>query len=92
LPIDFTFRERGLLNFALPIVRKLAPNYTRHPDRRQEAYFYALLAEALDTGSIEREQVEREVRLGHVRPDSLALIERYRGQLWPADREAPKAA
>lgn len=92
LPIDFTFRERGLLNFALPIVRKLAPNYTRHPDRRQEAYFYALLAEGLDIGSIDREQVEREVRLGHVRPDSLTLIDRYRGQLWPADRQAPKAA
>jgi hypothetical protein len=92
LPIDFTFRERGLLNFALPIVRKLAPNYTRHPDRRQEAYFYALLAEGLDTGSIDREVIEREVRLGHVRPDSPALIDRYRGQLWPADRQAPKAA
>ena len=52
LPIDFTFKERGLLNFALPIVRKLAPNYTRHPDQRQEAYFYALLAEALDSGAV----------------------------------------
>jgi hypothetical protein len=92
LPIDFTFRERGLFNFALPIVRKLAPHYTRHPDRRQEAYFYALLAEGLDIGSIDREVVEREVRLGHVRPDSPTLIDRYRGQLWPADRQAPKAA
>ena len=92
LPIDFTFKERGLLNFALPLVRKLAPNYTRHPDQRQEAYFYALLAEGLDSGSIPREQVEREVRLGHVRPDSFALIDRYRGQLWPADRANSKAA
>lgn len=92
LPIDFTFKERGLLNFALPIVRKLAPNYTRHPDQRQEAYFYALLAEALDTGAISREQVQKEVRLGHVRPDSEALIERYRGQLWPASEAVSKAA
>jgi hypothetical protein len=92
MPIDFTFKERGLLNFALPIVRKLAPNYTRHPDQRQEAYFYALLADALDTGAVIREQVEKEVRLGHVRPDSEALIERYRGQLWPAQVAAPKAA
>ena len=92
LPIDFTFKERGLLNFALPLVRKLAPNYTRHPDQRQEAYFYALLAEGLDSCSIPREQVEREVRLGHVRPDSFALIDRYRGQLWPADRANSKAA
>src|SRR3954447_2783839 len=92
LPIDFTFKERGLLNFALPIVRKLAPNYTRHPDRRQEAYFYALLADALDSGTVTREEVEKEIGLGHVRPDSKALIERYRGQLWPAQAAAPRAA
>ena len=92
LPIDFTFKERGLLNFALPIVRKLAPNYTRHPDQRQETYFYALLADALDTGAVTREQMEKEVRLGHVRPDSEALIERYRGQLWPVQEARSKAA
>jgi hypothetical protein len=92
LPIDFTFKERGLLNFALPIVKKIAPNYTRHPDRRQEAYFYALLADALDSGAVTAKQVEKEVRLGHVRPDSEALIERYRGQLWPAQEATPRAA
>lgn len=92
LPIDFTFKERGLLNFALPIVRKLAPNYTRHPDRRQEAYFFALLADALDSGAVTKAEVEKEVRLGHVRPDSEALIERYRGELWPAQEEASRAA
>ena len=92
LPIDFTFRERGLLNFALPIVRIVAPRYTRHPDRNQEAYFYGLLAEALDGGTVSREQVEKEVRSGHVRPDSVELIDRYRGHLWPAEEAAPKAA
>jgi hypothetical protein len=92
LPIDFTFKERGLLNVALPIVRRLAPNYTRHPDRKQETYFYALLADALDAGAVTRDQVEKEVRLGHVRPDSEALIERYRGQLWPAQQASSKAA
>jgi hypothetical protein len=92
LPIDFTFRERGLLNFALPIVRMVAPRYTRHPDPNQEAYFYALLAEAIDAGAVTAEQVEKEVRVRHVRPDSPELIERYRGCLWPADQAAPKAA
>jgi hypothetical protein len=92
LPIDFTFKERGLLNFALPIVRRLAPNYTRHPDQKQEAYFYALLADALDAGAATAQQVRKEVELGHVRPDSEALIERYRGQLWPAQAAASKAA
>jgi hypothetical protein len=93
LPIDFTFRERkGILNFAPKLVRMIAPNYTRHPDRNQEAYFYALLADALDSGSVTAEQVQQEVRLGHVRPDSRALIKRYRGHLWPAEAAAPKAA
>ena len=93
LPVDFTLKERrGLMGLVMPIVRTVAPNYTRHPDRNQEAYFYALLAEALDTGSVSREQVEKEVQLGHVRPDSLALIDRYRGHLWPAEEAAPKAA
>ena len=92
LPIDFTFKERGLLNFALPIVRKLAPNYTRHPDRKQEAYFYGLLAEAIDVGVINREQVRQEIARGHVRPDSEALIDRHRGELWPAQPVPSKAA
>jgi hypothetical protein len=93
LPVDFTLKERrGLMSLVMPIVRTVAPNYTRHRDRNQEAYFYALLAEALDAGSVTREQVEKEVRLGHVRPDSLVLIERYRGHLWPAEEAAPKAA
>ena len=92
LPIDFTFKERGLLNFALPIVRKLAPNYTRHPDHQQEAYFYALLADALDSGAVTPDQVKKEVRLRHVRADSEALIDRYRGHLWPAEQAAPRAA
>jgi hypothetical protein len=93
LPVDFTLRERrGIMSLAMPLVRIVAPNYTRHPDRNQEAYFYALLAEALDTGSVTLEQVEKEVRLGHVRPESMALIERYRGRLWPAEQAAPRAA
>ena len=93
MPVDFTLRERrGLMGLAMPIVRMVAPNYMRHPDRNQEAYFYALLAEGLDTGSIARLQVEEEIRRGHVRPDSLRLVDRYRGHLWPAEEAAPRAA
>ncbi len=92
LPIDFTFKERRMLNFALPIVRKLAPNYSRHPDRRQEDYFYALVADALDSHVFDIDMVRREIRLGHVRPDSEALIERCRGRLWPTAQANPKAA
>jgi len=92
LPIDFTLREHGLNAILSPIQRLLAPRYRPHPDRNQEAYFYALLAEGIDCGSIDRADVEREVALGHVRPDSPALIDRYRGHLWPAEAAAAKAA
>jgi len=92
LPIDYTLREGGLAGLAIPIRRLFTSRYRAHPDRNQEAYFFALLAEGLDCGSIDRADVEREVASGHVRPDSLALIDRHRGRLWPAELAAPKAA
>jgi len=92
LPIDFTLRENALTAIVTPLQRLFAPNYRRHPDPNQEAYFYGLLAEAMDCGAIGREEVEREMSLGHVRPDSLNLADRYRGHLWPAELEAPRAA
>jgi hypothetical protein len=92
LRVDYTLREGGKAGLAVPLRRFFKPRYRPHPDPQQEAYFYALLAEALDTRSIDRSEVEREIALGHVRPDSLALIERHRGRLWPAELAAPKAA
>jgi hypothetical protein len=92
LRIDYTLREGGLAGLVTPIRRFFPPRYRQHPDPNQEAYFYALLAEALDCGAIERAEVEREAALGYVRPDSLALTERHRGRLWPAEPAAPKAA
>ena len=92
LPVDYTLREGGLNQILRPFKRLLTPRYTPHPDANQEAYFYALLAEALDCGSIGRADVERAVQLGHVRPDSPALIDRYRGRLWPAEPAAAKAS
>jgi len=93
LPVDFTLREdKGLRGLVSPIARLFYRHYRAHPDANQEAYFYALLAEALDCGSIDRADVEREIALGHVRPDSRGLIERHRGRLWPAEPAAPRAA
>ena len=92
LPIDYTLREGGLSGLVTPIRRWFTPRYRQHPDANQEAYFYALLAEALDCGAIDRAEVKREAALGYVRPDSLALVERHRGRLWPAEPAAPRAA
>lgn len=93
LPVDFTLRESGgLRGFARPLLRLVAPRYRPHPDPNQQAYFYALLAEAIDMGAIDPAEVEAEIAAGHIRADSRALIERHRGNLWPAELSSPKAA
>ena len=92
LAIDYTLRETGLSRLASPFRGLFRRRYHAHPDRNQEAYFYGLLAEAIELSSISRDEVDEHIRLRYVRPDSLALMERYRGRLWPADPAAPKAA
>jgi len=89
LPVDFTLRERGFGPIPASVVRPFLrlwtahARYRPHPDPRQEALFFGLLAEALDAGSVTPEEVERGIRERHVRPDSLALVERHRGGLPP---------
>ena len=53
--------------------------YERHPDQRQEAFVYALLADMIDEGVMTKDELVREMAANHVRHDSLQLIERYRG-------------
>lgn len=76
LPIDFTNR--------IPFISKLLPEngiklwgrYKKHPDPRQEAFFFALLKECVETGQISRQEIETEMRHNHVRHDALALMDR----------------
>ena len=76
LPIDFTLRERGLLDFLRRIrVRR----YQQHPDIRQEAFVFSLLSEMLDQGKVSRQELVEEMTANHIRHDSLELIDRYRG-------------
>ncbi len=71
LPIDFTNR--------VPLIGKWWPNagirlpgrYKKHPDPRQEALFFAYLAECLDSGEISEADVKREMAKNHVRHDAL---------------------
>ncbi len=76
LPVDYTLRERGPLDFFRRWKRR---RYERHPDRNQEAFVYSLLAEMLDQGLISRAEIEREMAADHIRHDSLEIIERHRG-------------
>ena len=76
LPIDFTNR--------IPLISKLLPEngiklwgrYKKHPDPRQEAFFFALLKECVETGQISRQEIETEMRHNHVRHDALAVMDR----------------
>jgi hypothetical protein len=71
LPIDFTNR--------VPIIGKFLPNagiklpgkYKKHPDPRQEALFFAFLAECYDAGEITEADIKREMAANHVRHDAL---------------------
>lgn len=76
LPVDYTLRESGWLDAVRRLRRR---RYEEHPDRRQEALVYSLLADMLDTGEITRPELVAEMAANHIRHDSLELVERYRG-------------
>lgn len=76
LPVDYTLRESGPLDF---LRRMWSRKYQQHPDRNQEAFVYSLLAEMVDAGEVTKDELVREMAANHIRHDSLALIERYRG-------------
>lgn len=76
LPVDFTLRERGPLDFLRRARRR---RYEQHPDRNQEALVYSLLAEMIDEGRVSRDELVAEMAADHIRHDSLQLVERYRG-------------
>jgi hypothetical protein len=75
LPIDFTNR--------LPLIGKILPfasvhwpgKYKVHPDPQQEAFFFAVLKECVDTGQISTADIEREMELNHVRHDALKMLD-----------------
>jgi hypothetical protein len=76
LPIDYTLRERGPLDFLRRLKRT---HYEAHPDKNQEALVYSLLADLVDKGAVTKNELVAEMAANHVRHDSLDLIERYRG-------------
>ena len=89
LPVDFTIRDR-MIGGVLPtrwiytadaLLRGEPAGglYRRHPDPRQEAFFYGLVRECLDEGLLTEDFLREEMRRGHIRRDSLDLVERARG-------------
>ena len=76
LPVDYTLRERGPLDFLRRLRRR---RYEPHPDRSQEALVYSLLAEMVDAGKVTPDELVAEMAADHIRHDSLKLVDRYRG-------------
>ena len=48
--------------------------YSAHPDPAQERFFFGLLGECLDNGSISASLLEAEIKRQHVRPDAFDLV------------------
>jgi hypothetical protein len=80
LPIDFMNR-RGLFGI-LPASwtpvgwvkrRKLPGSYWRHPDVRQEQYFFALVKECLDNGMLSQDLLRHHIEQNHVRHDAFEI-------------------
>ena len=51
-------------------------NYKRHPDPNQERYFFGLLKECLEQGSISEDDIREEMRQNHVRHDALEVLDK----------------
>jgi hypothetical protein len=85
LPVDFTNRK-GLFGI-FPASwtpqswikrQKLPGSYWRHPDHRQEQYFFALLKECLDNGSISKDLLSQHMAKDHIRHDAFKIVEQVR--------------
>jgi hypothetical protein len=86
LPVDYTpadkFKEIAPLAYLMKLRARifgrygLLGRYARHPDARQERFFFGLLRECLDKGIIGEELLREEMKRNHVRHDALEVIER----------------
>jgi hypothetical protein len=52
--------------------------YQRHPDPRQEAFFFTLLNEALEAGAVTEEFVHDEILKKHLRQDAFKMLDQCR--------------
>jgi hypothetical protein len=86
LPIDFTppdsFSPIPIVASIMKLVRRvygpggLIGRYLRHPDRKQERFFFTLLRECIDRRIIPEDLVRDEIRANHVRHDAFEVMQR----------------
>jgi len=80
LPIDFNMNFQGPLGRLRRWLRDRgwlpAKRFRPHPDPRQEAFFFSLLKECLDSGLVGEDFVRKAVATGDVRPDVFSCLAR----------------
>ena len=86
LPIDFTIAETfppfPPVGWVMRRVQGLFENnklplrYKRHPDPKQERFFFGLLRECLDEGIVSEAMLKAEMEQDHVRHDAFEMLER----------------
>ena len=86
LPVDFTHREKhkglistgwmiGAVNTVLGAASPFA-RYQRHPDPNQERFFFGLLRECVDAGTVSEAMLRDAMTRNYIRHDALQLLER----------------
>ena len=86
LPVDYTpadkFKDKPLLASANRLRAKvfgeygLLGRYHEHPDNKQEAFFFGLLKECLESGHVSEDLVRDEISKNHVRHDAFEVLDR----------------
>lgn len=86
LPIDWTPNDRFRLfppiGWLMRTRRRLFGDYAllgtyrRHPDRKQERFFFGLLKECLEQGIVSEELLKEEMRQNHIRHDAFKVLEK----------------
>jgi hypothetical protein len=86
LPIDWRPAERFRLFPPLAWLMRarrklfgeygLLGNYKQHPDSNQERFFFGLLKELVENGSITEQMIHQEMQQNHVRHDAIELMQR----------------
>jgi hypothetical protein len=84
LPVDYTpadkFKDKPLLASLNRLRARvfgeygLLGHYHSHPDPNQEALFFGLLKECLETGHVSEDLVREEMRRNHVRHDAFEVL------------------
>lgn len=68
IPIPFISKLLGSNGIQLPM------KYKKHPDPRQEAFFFALLKECVDQGKVSKALIEDHISMKNVRADAFNVL------------------